>query len=550
MINFEEKYNQLIQRCNSSFLENIFEKNELKIIYYKNFYKFKNSESQFGYPINNKTDSECFRITGFNIFMRMQGKIWNEIDTLLDIEEITVLVKRIKDNKCLSNKDTIKYNKYLLLQTSIEMTSEEILNKMFKDETVAIQRQELLNVRLKEYSVKSDDGIYADQILLAKSRDDYLKLLFIENLFEEYKELATHIFKDYGLFQPDYVEDSSLTITSRFLTVFELFESSEDPFEMVSGLLMILKNKIFKELEIVKKIKNIENDSDKIDYIDEIDIFMTSNIDLSNINSFISEINKLEVIMNKINDISYDKIPVVPETFTLESCKLDKLKKFNQRFLNRVFVLEEGEGSRALTFLNVYIESVFGEDFLKQIIINESKYDKNDNLVNTYNLDIISNDYLIMNYGGNQNMIPNTKDIFDRIKIITVNNPTFGSKYYKLVGVAYSCNYKHSVTSVCYGNGCLSSPVKHIQINEENIIDPFNLDNPLKQSKHCSNDKYTIELLLYEPIETVSRLQDQLKEFKEMFNNIEPVFVQGGGYYKKYLKYKMKYLSLKKINKN
>jgi hypothetical protein len=56
-------------------------------------------------------------------------------------------------------------------------------------------------------------------------------------------------------------------------------------------------------------------------------------------------------------------------------------------------------------------------------------------------------------------------------------------------------------------------------------------------------------LLLYEPIETVNNLQIKVDTFKKGYLNIKNIVISGGNnnYYIKYLKYKQKYLGLKKL---
>lgn len=63
----------------------------------------------------------------------MQGIILNEIDNLIDYGEILDIAKKIKQDLCLNTDESSKYNKYLLIQTFIELHDKSILLRLKKE---------------------------------------------------------------------------------------------------------------------------------------------------------------------------------------------------------------------------------------------------------------------------------------------------------------------------------------------------------------------------------------------------------------------------------
>jgi hypothetical protein len=251
---FDVKYNAICQKSKANFLDNIFNKDELKIIFYKNFYRLKQTKGTFtyGYPIKNKTDSECFRISGFNIFMRMHNKIWDEIDKLCNIEKIQDYVTKVQEDKCLTKEESADYNKYLLLQTSIEITSKEILDKNYPDESITSQRQKLLNERFNKISfeaiITNGYGLYVDPVLYEKDSKIYNKLIYLETIEKKYSDFA--LINNMKLF------DTETNIS----TIFEFFESS--PLESLTRSIYNLFNEL--KIKISEKMSLIESKYNKL----------------------------------------------------------------------------------------------------------------------------------------------------------------------------------------------------------------------------------------------------------------------------------------------
>ncbi len=635
-MNFEEKLNNITDKVNSNFLDGVLDKEELKIIFYKSFYRFQNNDRSkytLGYPIKNETDSECFRITGFNIFMRMQEKIWDEIDNLCEKDEILLLVCKIKENKCLNGSETNIYNKYLLLQTSIEMTSTEILNIMYSNsDNISVKRQKLLNERFKILSISSNIGVYVNPILYSTDKDTLNKLLFLEKIINTYDKILENNFDLNKKMEDDLIMgDTSLLIKSFKDTIenlFELFESSENRNSHAEALDSELKkyftdiiidkikelyknlnteineikdiskndelinlnikraNEIYEKIKIlneeIKKLNKEENKDDKKIKEDERKILKDEYAEITknefspykeihssyinvlsqnkyeNMQKRLKEIGELIKIIEDYIKTDIKSIPLQFESFTSDNCDFQKLRNFNDVYLRKILAYDEVSGSVSLLFLNYFMKFAINDSFGRQVIImNDVEKDKKlDRLKNIFDStqNSLLNDYLIFNFDGGQNLYP-PEDIFSNIKIIKVKHSDGLIKEYKLVGIAYNCGGRHSVSSVCYGDNCLSDisdNIIHEQINEDTTIE-FPLNTPLKGTKLCGSNSYKIELLLYEPVETVKRLQEKLNDFKSIYINIKDIVVSGGSnsnYYIKYLKYKQKYLNLKKLKNN
>ena len=119
-------------------------KNELK-------YLFIYTNNHNGIPIHNKSNNICYFITGFNMIARLQYIIYKEIDNLVELDKIKKYVDKINKNICLNDDESKKFNKYLLIQTIIEVRSEDILKNIYKRyDSIIIQY--FIELRFSEYS--------------------------------------------------------------------------------------------------------------------------------------------------------------------------------------------------------------------------------------------------------------------------------------------------------------------------------------------------------------------------------------------------------------
>lgn len=128
------------------------------------------------------------------------------------------------------------------------------------------------------------------------------------------------------------------------------------------------------------------------------------------------------------------------------------------------------------------------------------------------------------------------------------------NEYYKLVGILYDCpdGVAHQVASVCFACDCDLPTPTHIFMDDHTkkvmkLDSTFNKNN---LTYGCETDKTKVDILLYEKVTVRPNLQDKINQYLTTQGNATNSFVAYGGgfnYEKKYIKYKNKYLSLKKL---
>lgn len=101
----------LRQKAKLKITKNLYSKNELKKLFIYNYGNFETVR-----PLYNNKRYQCFRNSAFVLLMRYQKKIWDSIDELPTVEKYDDLDR---DNK----------NKYLIIQTLIELMDDYIINK-------------------------------------------------------------------------------------------------------------------------------------------------------------------------------------------------------------------------------------------------------------------------------------------------------------------------------------------------------------------------------------------------------------------------------------
>lgn len=145
--------------------DNLFSKDELKKIFIFNY------KDTFGtgkvMSLNNNQTYQCFRNAAFYLLMRYQKVIWNLIDTLPTVANFAEIVSDVDKNK------------YLIVQTLIELMDDTIINRLMSDEkdnTIEKRRTSFLDNRLENF--KTDDHLkYSNLGLLTTYRDAYLTQL-------------------------------------------------------------------------------------------------------------------------------------------------------------------------------------------------------------------------------------------------------------------------------------------------------------------------------------------------------------------------------------
>ncbi len=124
-----------------------------------------------------------------------------------------------------------------------------------------------------------------------------------------------------------------------------------------------------------------------------------------------------------------------------------------------------------------------------------------------------------------------------------------GGKTYTLVGILYDCpeNTAHNITSVCFDDDCLSTPPKHVFLDDEKKIvnELRNVFNQTELKHGCTIGNILVIALLYEANDVKERLNESIRTFVRGIRG-QPRHHGGSAYYTKYLKYKNKYLELKR----
>ena len=142
--------NTITSKSKIYFKENILSKDELKYMFIHTYDDKR--INNIGLPIHNKSDRICYFITGFNMIARLQYIIYKEIDNLVELDEIKKYIDKIHNNVCLNDIESKKFNKYLLIQTLIEIHSEDILKKIYNNRYDERIIQNFIESRLNEYA--------------------------------------------------------------------------------------------------------------------------------------------------------------------------------------------------------------------------------------------------------------------------------------------------------------------------------------------------------------------------------------------------------------
>lgn len=564
------------------FTENIMSKNELKFLF---IYTYDDKRvKDIGLPMHNKNNNICYFITGFNLIARLQYIIYSEINNLDD--NITNLVDKINKNECLNDSESKKYNKYLLIQTIIEVHSNEIINKIIP---VPISIEEKIQIfiesRLSEFTFpestlnKNIDELFIDYLIkkcgeisikcnnyFNNKYNKYLSINYINKIVEDkkvlegsYKNLKSfsNIHKIFDTIKTriegkhyDFKDNYKLLFTQINMYISEYFNILINNFGKYFCKIKIDDNNI-----ILKFINN--NEDIKNVYTNFYDKLTKKDIeelekDFTEIYNEMKELLKLNY--KRIYDIL--KIEDLPINPSREVCTNDKLKKIyeNIKFMRENLAVNASKnGSESSVVVNSLIN-----------ILDTDKIDTDNVSLNTkyQEIDMSSeqspNETYIIDYDKPyyiQNITIESKlqkgNIFDSLKDKFFAE-TKNKKKYRLCGISFVCP-GHSVASICYNTNCDKTDKTyptHIVINEiskfENQLN--NSENLYNFGKLCNNGSYYIDKLLYESVEYSQTLKNLMNEFISS-NNLKIKSFQTGGniinYYDKYMKYKQKYINLK-----
>jgi hypothetical protein len=159
MAYFDLNVDALRARSTLDISSNLFNKDELKKLFIFN-YKLTLGTGKV-ISLNNNQNYQCFRNAAFYIFMRYQKTIWELIDKL-----------PISGNYSLIASDSDK-NKYLIIQTMIELMDDDIINRISTGSSIERKRTFFLDNRLEKF-ITSGDEKYKSLGLLTNHRNDFL----------------------------------------------------------------------------------------------------------------------------------------------------------------------------------------------------------------------------------------------------------------------------------------------------------------------------------------------------------------------------------------
>ncbi len=478
-------FNQYIE----DFLSNIIPKNQLKRKFIENYnYIYGGEVENSGIPLDNIKDKICYFLTAFNLISRLQYTIFREIDNLCEIDFLYYVQDKVLQDKCLEVEEAQQFNKYLLIQTIIEAQEERF-------RTNYVERSVFIKNRLYAYVL--DKSMFSGKILEQKK--------LIQKITSEDLEF----FGDYILeedyeknYEQNFLEKIDRLYRDISITFDNLFRYEGKDFEeetasyikktsklyrpRVSELLNYINEKgsKFLEYEFIGKIQpvllKLEHDLELFERYSDIDIECT--------NKQNEEMN----ITKKVNSLCLIIGSYAPSGNSPEPAVRIFLSNIDPNMESTVYTLEP----------------------LRQLEI--------------------------LHRGTGPDYIFNTSLLTENAKQLI--KELYESDY-NLCGVAWNCNNRHSISSICFGKDC--KDLVHIYLNE----DKQRIKVPIGEySGYMCHPKEKVSgtLLLFERRTSVCKLKKLMKEYSEE-NGMEMPIVRGGNfnYYKKYLKYKKKYLELK-----
>lgn len=526
-------------KSNKFFKDNILSKNELKYIF---IYTYENRVKDVGLPIFNKADKICYFITGFNIIARLQYIIYKEIDNLTDIDEIKRYVHKINNNLCLDDEESKKFNKYLLIQTLIEVHSDDIIKKIYYSVSPN-NIQKFIEFRLNQYSFSEstlNKNINQKLIEYIIYQCDIIKNkceTYFKNKYNKYLDTG-YVYKIIGKksdgitdkTEKDALEEGNNDYLKKFSDIYRLFNSIKSFIERETFDMNGMKSKITDDnfIQIKDKIhyfvmillKNIGKYFCKItDKDGHIQYFiLKQKTEKSNIteiyNNFYGNLKEKDIetleknfteIYNDIKDLLrliyykiYDllKITDFKQITPDEICNITKLNNMDK---NKIFLSEK------------LAVNAFRSGSESSIVINSLIDMLNTNFIETKNnFTFVNKPYYIYNQ-PDRNITNEQIPGFLRNKYEIKNN----GKTYKLCAVSFVCP-RHSVTALCYDENCNNKDF--IAINEMdkfniNLNEKYTTNEQYNLGKMCERHKYYIDKMIYESIEHKNELKTEMNAY-------------------------------------
>lgn len=552
--------NNIILKSKKKFKENILSKNELKYIF---IYTYDDKRiNNIGLPIYNKSDIICYFITGFNMIARLQYIIYKEIDNLIELDEIKKYIYKIKDNICLNDIESKKFNKYLLIQTLIEIHNEDIMKKIYNNRYDGNTIQNFIETRLSEYSFSEST--------LNKSFDQK----FIEYLHFRCKELEE---KSNDLFKKKY--NQYLDIKYIYKIIGKKLDKKTDKTEF-DGLLegnMIYLKKISDIKQLFKNIysfinQTVYNMNDNKSNIDIQDYNKIKDNIINNIKILLENIGKYFCkITDEHGDIKLFKLKKQTDILNIRELYNDFYINFTEsdiQILEKDFTEIYNDLKDLLKLIYYKLEGILQITDFKQITPDVACDIKQLNNVDR-NIKFLRENLAVnaSRSGSESSIVINTLiDILDTNFIETINDFNFvnkpyyiynqsdrnikgekipkflqhiytikkNGKTYRLCAVSFVCT-GHSVSAICYSDNCDSG--EFLRINESNlhIIDLKQTDGKYELGKLCNFNQYYIDKMIYECVNHIDELKTEIELFITQHNlQINPKPEIAGGALKKY----------------
>lgn len=478
--------------------------------------KIKSGEIDHALITENEHESACFRITGINLLSRLYNFIKSNIVTLED--DLTPIFDLIKSNTCLSVEQSNKYNKYLILQTLIQ-------NYDLKD---ASERKTFTKGRLSQIIYPEEKAPYHN-LKITDYIELYQNVSFVTSKYDSIKNYFDSYYKYNLIVNTDLSDQMNEFITeysgSHEQYSIDLLSKEEFMNKFSNKLLTELKESIKEEITnltdligelntFFEKVLITDTDIEEFEYIKKYitysEIFYYDDKVKENIKDKSEKPDLILFINGKIDNL---KNILNLEDITKE-CDLSTLIKKNKPKLQEIFAFDSHEGLLAIipfSELLKLIDFEFQEKFTNPALSTEVT-SSGINLTESAfeNLEYLK---LQLNLTSEQE---SDADFVNKIKKIIVNEIE-----YQLVGISrITRNARHAESAICSNKtDCDNLQFKNVSDNVKTTLDFTDLIT--KTTK--------IDFLLYEKKSLLGTLVTTSK------------------YFKKYLKYKNKYLSLKKI---
>lgn len=152
---FEDNIKINIEKSDRKLINGFKTKQELKELFYKYYTEkkldkyFLNNHDEKDSLFFNHNSNECFKFSYFKSISRMYYFIWSQIDELPSIEYMQIVLDKVRKLQIPTNNEIKSFNKYIYIQTLIEMEVDDIINiclkKEIKEKTALLNSDKYIN---------------------------------------------------------------------------------------------------------------------------------------------------------------------------------------------------------------------------------------------------------------------------------------------------------------------------------------------------------------------------------------------------------------------